>query len=213
MTWFLTLEGEFDMKKLILALIIGLVFMLAACNASDNDNQGNDTQAAAGNAHDTQGQEPATNETTQPNEDDPSPAYSNSPDLEGFAFAIQGVTIYMDQDIDIVLEQLGEPLGVFEAPSCAFDGIDRIFSFPGVQIHTYPEGELDFVHTISIRDDSVTTMGGIYLGSSWEDVLAAYGNDYEQEFGMVTFTRGQTTLSFFIEDDMVTGITYELIMG
>jgi len=129
-----------------------------------------------------------------------------------FAFAFGDSLIKMDQDIAEVLEIMGEPLGVFEAPSCAFDGIDRIFSFPGVQIHTYPREDRDFVHTISLRDDSVSTVGGIYLGESPEAVFSAYGTFYEHEFDMFTYTRNMTTLSFLIEDDMVVAITYGLIM-
>jgi len=131
---------------------------------------------------------------------------------EIFAFAYRDFVIKLDQDITEVLDALGEPLGYLEAPSCAFDGIDRIFSFAGVQIHTYPVEGRDLVHTISLRDDSVSTMEGIYLGESPEAVFRAYGNDYEQEFDMYTFTRGLTTLAFLIEDDMVVAITYWLII-
>jgi len=198
------------MRKLILPTLT-LVFILAlvACNASDNGSNGYDPQPTYTAAPTAVNQDTNTNETTPP-EVDPTP---ETPAPQGFTFTTQGVTIHMDQNMEEVLDQLGEPLGIFEAPSCAFDGIDRIFSFPGVQIHTYPLDDLDFVHTISIRDDSVTTANGIYLGSSWNDVLAAYGSEYDQDFGMFRFTIGQTTLSFFIEDDMVTGILYELIMG
>ena len=201
------------MKRFIavLAVVLTLTLALAACAASDTDgNGGYDPQPVDTNATETPHQDTVTDETTPPEDNDPAP---DNPAPEGFTFTTQGVTIHLDQNMAEVLEQLGEPLGFLEVPSCAFDGMDRIFSFPGVQIHTYPSGELDFIQIISIRDDSVTTMNGIYLGSSLDDVLAAYGDDYRQEFGMFTFIMGQTTLSFFIEDDMVIGITYELIMG
>ena len=74
---------------------------------------------------------------------------------QAFALDYGGFTIHMDQNMAEVKEALGEPLGEFEAPSCAFDGVDRIFRYPGIQIHTYPDGEADFVHTISLRDDSI----------------------------------------------------------
>ena len=202
------------MKKTILAAGLVLILVLAACAASDNNDTVYDPkQADASGYAAAQNLDNGADEAVQDENDDPDPILPDASIPEGFTFTTQGVTIHMDQNMAEVLEQLGEPLGVFEAPSCAFDGIDRIFSFPGVQIHTYPDGDLDFVHTISIRDDSVTTMNGIFLGSSWEDVLAAYGDVYQQEFGMFTFTMGRTTLSFFIEDEMVVGITYELIMG
>ena len=129
-----------------------------------------------------------------------------------FALNLGGNVIEMDQNMEDVIQMLGEPMGVFEAPSCAFDGIDRVFRFPGVQIHTYPLGDEDFVHTISLRDDTVTTTGGIFLGQSLEDVKAVYGEDFVQEYGMFTFTRGQTTLSFLIEGNVVIAITYGLLL-
>ena len=200
------------MRKIIMALALGLIFALAACGGSDNGAGALEEEYQA--AVDAIVQDTATEidepAFTDEAEDIEEPLAAQSND--GFAFTADGFVIHMDMDMSLVLDALGQPLGVFEAPSCAFDGIDRIFRFPGVQIHTYPEGDLDFVHTISIRDDSVTTTEGIYLGSDFEAVIAAYGSNYEQEFGMFTFTRGETTLSFFVEDDMVVGITYGLIM-
>ena len=193
-------------------LTAGLILALVACGASDNDTNGYEPLPLYSASHPDTGQGTNAAETIPAEDNNPAQDEPGIPAPEGFVFPFQGITIHMDQDMAEILEQLGEPLGVFEAPSCAFDGIDRIFSFPGIQIHTYPDGDLDFVHTISLRDDSVTTMNGIYLGSSFDDVIAAYGSDYTQEFGMFTFTIGQTTLSFFIEDDMVIGILYELIL-
>jgi len=203
-------EGE--MKKLIILTMAFLfILTLAACNSeAETTPDPQDISAEVVDAIVTQPDEtPEPEAEDTHNEDDP-PIYDPQP--TEFVFLFGGVPIHMDQDIEELLTQLGEPLGVFEAPSCAFDGIDRIFGFPGMQIHTYPLEDSDLVHTISIRDDSVTTMGGIYLGSSWDDVIMAYGSDYEQDITMFTFTRGQTTLSFFLEDDMVIGITYGLIM-
>ena len=136
----------------------------------------------------------------------------------GFTLEYSGFLIYMDQNMNDVLTALGEPLGIFEAPSCAFDGIDRIFSYPGIQIHTYPVGDEDFVHTISIRDDSVliksdnyfSSTSHFHLGSSWDTVRSIFGSDYHQDFDMFTFTRGNTTLAFLVEEDIVTAITYGL---
>ena len=131
---------------------------------------------------------------------------------EVFSFTFGGNVIEMDQNINEVLAMLGEPMRVFEAPSCAFDGIDRVFGFPGVQIHTYPLDGEDFVHTISLRDDTVSTTGGIFLGQSLDDVIEVYGNDYTQEYGMFTFAIGQTTLSFLVENNVVIAITYGLTL-
>jgi len=186
------------MKKIILLMALGAL-LLAACT--------NETSSVSTPYEPTPPAQTAP--TTQP------PAETTQPTSESTAFALTvgNFTIRMDQNIQEVLDSMGEPLGVFEAPSCAFDGIDRIFSLPGLQIHTYPLDSGDFIHTVSIRDDSIMTQNGIYLGNSLDSVLAAYGNDYQQEFGMFTFTKGVTTLQFLIEDNMVVAITYGLIMN
>ena len=199
------------MKILIILLILSVTF-LTACGSIEPEIAAGAQEAAAPTA----GFESAPQEVAEPDsavaDDDIDEIISEDSEDAEFAFAMGAFVIEMDQNIAHVLDMLGEPLGVFEAPSCAFDGIDRIFSYPGVQIHTYPEGDDDFVHTISLRDDSVRTMGGIYLGNSPDAVFDAYGDGYEQEFGMFTYTRGMTTLSFYIENDMVLSITYGLIM-
>jgi hypothetical protein len=135
------------------------------------------------------------------------------PNAGGFVMNYNGFNIYMDEDMERVMAKIGEPRHVFEAPSCAFDGIDRIFTYPGIEIRTYPGGERDFVHTVDYKDDSHATPEGIFLGSSLNDVKAAYGTDYEQELGQYRYFRGRTFLSFLVDDGgMVIVITYGLIL-
>jgi len=156
--------------------------------------------------------EPVTSNASVPTA---TPAYEQPvtlPDevLLPFSFAMRGASIPMGLDMTTVLELLGEPIQTFETPSCAFDGTDVVFLFPGVQIHTIPMGDENFIHTINFRDDTVTTLEGIFIGSTLEDVLAAYSDDYTRDFDMISFTRGYTKLSFIIIDDLVASILYEL---
>jgi len=199
------------MKKLSLFLLITVLLMSACGNAQVEDTPDTPEQApqetGSATSDDTAPADPGTDDTA-PLED----AEPDEPPL--FALKVGNFLIEMDQNINEVLDALGEPQGIFVAPSCAFDGDDRIFQYPSVQIHTYPKGDDDFVHTISLRDDTVrTTEGRIYLGSNLQSVLDAYGDDYEHDSGMYTYTRGPTTLEFFIEDDIVMGITYGLIIS
>jgi len=209
-------------RALSCILFLAILFALAACGETAGASEVDEYIAAsADNLIDDETQ------YTQPDNDEPPTHYiydAEEPNEPGepdtlsdllfhcFALVYRDTLIEMDQPMDYLLPRLGEPLGVFEAPSCAFDGIDRIFGFPGIQIHTYPDGDYDRVHTISLMDDSVATMGGIRLGNSWADVVAAYGSDYVQDITMFTFTIDRTTLSFFVEGDMVMGIIYGLIM-
>jgi len=198
------------MKKIYILLILAL-FMLTACGNGQPEPDPDPEPGQTGN-------EPAAN---APSPGDTTPADPNLPPTDGdeppeipeFALKVGDFLIEMDQNITYVLSALGEPQGIFVAPSCAFDGEDRIFQYSNIQIHTYPKGDDDYVHTISLRDDSIrTTEGRIYLGSSLQEMLDAYGDDYEYDNDMYKYTRGLTTLEFFIEDDIVIGITYGFII-
>jgi hypothetical protein len=148
----------------------------------------------------------------------PAPAdngINNNPTIAspGFYFMLRGNRVYLDQDINEVLQTLGEPLNTFDRPSCAFNGMDRFFLFPGVQIQTYPVDGGDRVHTIILLDDTLSTVNGVYLGSALADMLAAYGEEYEYAYGLYTYVLGKTSLRFLVASGMVQTIAYELITG
>jgi len=202
------------MRKFVLLLLIAAFlfagFTLAACGNGEAEvapgvHDPGQQEAGNGNA----GEPTPANPNPEPGSTEAPPEENEPPVLHDFAFKMNDVLIEMNQNINYVIDRLGEPLGVFEAPSCAFDGIDRIFSYPGVQLYTYPIGDDDFIHTIGFFDDSVrTTEGGIRLGSTLQAVLDAYGDDYEFDTGMYTFSRGLTKLEFLIEDGIVMGLSY-----
>ena len=127
-----------------------------------------------------------------------------------FYLPLGGVNILMGADIEEIIDAIGEPIAEFHMPSCAFDGTDIVFRFPGLQVHTIPIGEANFVHTILLQDDTVSTSEGIMLGSSFEELIQAYGKNYVREYGMYTFTRKHTSISFFVDGGIITHITYEL---
>ena len=132
---------------------------------------------------------------------------------EGFYFAYKNEKVYMDGDITDALARIGEPRSVYEEPSCAFDGIDKIFRYPGFDIYTYPEKEKDFIHQIYFRDDSVSTAEGIFIGGSYEEMVSAYGSGYEREQSQYAYADGRTRLQFILSDGgIIEAITYRLIM-
>ena len=131
---------------------------------------------------------------------------------EGYRFETDGITIPMNVDVAPILAALGESQEYFEAESCAFHGLDKIYTYNGFEINTYPNGDKDYIASVYFLDDSVTTEEGIYLGSALDDVVAAYGEDYREESGEYTYTLGESRLSFIVEEDSVTAITYSAIV-
>lgn len=127
---------------------------------------------------------------------------------KGYVFTYNGTTVSVDQDMADVLKGLGEAASYFEAPSCAFEGLDKVYTYNGFTIDTYPQDGKDLVSAITLTDDIVTTAEGVYNGSSLADVTAAYGTDYAEEGGMVVYKKDGMKLCFIVQDDVVTSIQY-----
>jgi len=204
------------MKKLPVILLVFLIlsFTLTACSGEPetpddpgvpsgvenppppNTSDNNDPQTPPQSGNNDPGSENGTPEAPPP-----------VPTV--FFFKIGDTVVDLNEDINNIIAGAGEPIGILELPSCAFDGMDRVFRFPGTDLYTYPVGDNDFVYNIAFFDDTVRTAeGGIRLGASLQSVLDAYGDDYSFDSGMYTFTRGKTTLEFLTNNDIVIGIAY-----
>jgi len=130
----------------------------------------------------------------------------------GFSFKNNDVTINMNVPAKETIDALGEPMDYFEAASCAFQGLDKIYYYSGFELSTYPNKDVDYISSVTFSDDSVSTIEGICLGSKLEDVLAAYGDDYKEELGLYTYTLGKTNLTFLIEDNLVASVNYLAVL-
>ena len=172
-------------KLLALALAVGLTLSLTACGG------GNDA--------------PAGSENTAPQASAPA-AGGNTADTFVFTTA-DGKEVAVNDNMADVLAELGQEQSYFEAESCAFEGLDKTYTYPGFVITTRPDGEEDYVNSIRLTDDTVATGEGVYIGSSEADVTAAYGEGGGSE-GALSYTAGDVTLNFILEDGVVTSIEY-----
>lgn len=127
---------------------------------------------------------------------------------KGYVFSFRDAKLEMDAEFAPILAVIGEPLSYFEAASCAFEGLDKIYTYSSVVINTYPQGDKDYVSSIILQDDSVSTSEGICIGSTKEDMLNAYGDSYAEESGMIVYAKDGMKLCFIVSDDIVTSIQY-----
>ena len=183
------------MKKIFtLALVLAMALSLTACG-------GGDKPAAS---------QPSASAPAQSTPAPSAPAQS-TPEVklpDAYVFQADGKSVAVNADMADVLAVLGEPASYFEAESCAFNGLDKTYTYSGFVITTRPDGDKDFVNSILLTDDSVTTPEGIYLGSTKSDVLAAYGSEGEDLGALVTYTKGDCVLNFVFTDDKVISIEY-----
>lgn len=149
--------------------------------------------------------DPAANASGSGND----PAGSAQPSGTGvFSFVTNGTEITIDENMADVLAALGEPQSYFEAASCAFEGLDKTYTYAGFIVTTYPDGDRDFVNSIRLTDDSTTTREGIYIGCTADQVRAAYGESNDGPIGSLSYTKGDTVLNFILSDGVVISIEY-----
>ncbi len=178
------------MKKKILVILLALAMILglAACGSSSQQSTSSSSSSSSSQSSSSGG-----SQSTGPKE---------------FVFETGGKTVRIDEDMADVLADLGKEKSYFEAASCAFEGLDKTYTYSGFAITTRPDGDKDYVQSILLSDDSVTTPEGLYIGCSKDDVLKMYGDGGEETLGGITYTLGGTVLSIVFDKDTVISIEY-----
>ena len=127
---------------------------------------------------------------------------------KGYIFKQGDVSVIIDADAAPIVAALGEPVSYFEAASCAFDGLDKIYTYNSFEIDTYPTEGKDYISAIILMDDSITTAEGIAIGETKARVEEVYGTDYTEQGSMLVYEKDGMKLSFIFTDDMITSIQY-----
>ena len=134
---------------------------------------------------------------------------SSAAEVSEFVFVAGGVSVRTDMDMSSVLDSLGEPGSYFEAASCAFEGLDKIYTYDHFQITTYPDGDRDVISTILLLDDAASTKEGIHIGMTQEDMESVYGTGYQEKKGMLVYTKGGRELAFLVKGGIIQSIEYD----
>ena len=127
-----------------------------------------------------------------------------------YSFKSGEVGFSVNHDADAVIEKLGDPIDLVETPSCGGgEEPDREYTYAGFKFNTVNENGLNKIVKIVLTDDSVSTPEGISIGSSRDEVIAAYGESFtENASGTLTYTDGTTKLMIGIKDGAVSAIHY-----
>lgn len=169
------------MKKLAALLMAVSLLMLAGC--------GNDEKVIGGSGQNSDSQQSGG-------------AAGTSQDAKGYVFTYNGTAIAVDADAAPIVASLGEAASYFEAASCAFEGLDKIYSYSGFDLNTYPSGDKDLVSAIVFRDDTVSTAEGVCIGDTLEKVKQVYGEGYTEEDGMLVYEKDGMKLCFILKEDV-----------
>ena len=126
---------------------------------------------------------------------------------KGYVFKSGEVVVTMNEKADPIIVKLGDPIKIFESESCAFKGLDKEYSYSGYVLKTYPDGDTDFVASVTLFDDTVETKEGIAIGATKEAVIEQYGACTDSET-VCEYTKEDTKLLFIITDGLVSSIQY-----
>jgi len=174
-------------KSAFIALILALALVLCSCGGGSAG--GNNTANSNTGSSETNSQSGEQN------------------NAEDYYFQTGDVKIHMQDPSAPLLEKLGEAKSSYEAPSCAFDGTDVIYSYPGFDLLTFVDKGDGIVSGVVLRDDTVETIEGIFIGSDKAAVESAYGKLADGASNL-RVTKGSCELIIILTDGSVSSIQY-----
>lgn len=173
------------MKKLTVALMVAGALLMAGCGSKEKVIDGNAKNQSSASAQSENKQTAA----------------------KGYVFVSGGTTVEIDALAAPIVEKLGKPVSYFESASCAFEGLDKKYTYKGFDLDTYPSGKDDMVSAVVFKDDSIKTPEGIGIGDSAKKVKEVYGEG-EEAGGMLVYAKDGMKLNFIIKDGDVASIEY-----
>ena len=97
-----------------------------------------------------------------------------------------------------------------EVPSCAGQGTDKVYNYGSYEITAYQDGEQEKIYSVYFIDDQITTSEGVKLSDEKSVMIEKYGENYEELGSQYTYSSENVNLSFIVENDIITSITYTL---
>lgn len=122
-----------------------------------------------------------------------------------YAVIVKGVTIPLRGDMRNYTASLGDPNDFASAKSCTEAGEDKVYTYGGAVIYTYITNGADVISLIEITG-SETLVSGIHIGSTKEEVIAAFGSAYTEQGSEWLYEMGNKTIGLEMSGDKVSFI-------
>ena len=103
------------------------------------------------------------------------------------------------------IEKCGKELQYSEVASCAFDGLDKTYTYENYEIKT---GEKDKITSIYFKDEGISTTEGVKITDTYDKMVQVYTNNFQNEGNKYIYTKGNTQIEFIVENDIIIGIEY-----
>ena len=142
------------------------------------------------------------------------PNGGNEPVQDSFSCTYNGVTIALHAPAAAIVAGLGEADSYSESTSCAFEGLDKIYTYGSLNLQTYPIGDKDYIYGWWFEDDvdeDAKTPEGIRVGSTQAEAETAYGAAAFDGKNTFEVTKGSGILTVILKDGAVKSIQYAII--
>lgn len=107
--------------------------------------------------------------------------------------------------MDYTTPVLSSPVDYYEATSCAYVGMDKIYTYESIEVYTYPDGNIDYILEIDLLESGQTTRG-IKIGATLSEIEAVYGTTHTSQGLNIVYSDGQISLIFMMVNDKATQI-------
>ncbi len=190
------------MKKLIaLILVLVLTLSLSACQEKPADNTTKAPEA-------TQDATPGSTETTGAVQTDPATT-TTAPNSVSYAFVFENQELIPGAAFDAAA--LPEAAFVYEVPSCAFEGTDKVYNYQTFELTAFDDGTGPVIYSIFLVDANTPTTEGLYLGDDISRVTELYGQDCQIDGAQYAYIGDGMMLVILIQNDFVTSIEYRMV--
>ena len=107
-------------------------------------------------------------------------------------FESKGVRMEPMMEAAPILAALGDPVGSFEADSCAYLGKDKFYYYPGFELTVNEVEGVERITVITVADDTIVTPQGLRIYDEEDKLLSLLGG--EEKNGVFSYDDGRTML-------------------
>lgn len=119
-----------------------------------------------------------------------------------FAVLVKGTAIPLGGDMRNYVGLLGDPDDFASAKSCTEAGEDKVYTYGGAVIYTYITNGADIISLIEVTGGEALP-SGIHIGSTKDEVIAAYGSNYTEDGTELLYQIGNKTIGLQMTNEKV----------
>lgn len=110
-----------------------------------------------------------------------------------YKFVYNGYEIAPGSKADSALAAFGDDYDRMEVASCAYQGVDIIYTYPSFTLYAFSDNGVEYINVIEV-EDPIIDCGGFSVGDNISAVKAVYGEPVVEDDYGVLYRSGETEL-------------------